>query len=265
MNSQKTGIEIKISFALVCIFFLLATHPSFAGETLVVGWKSWPPHQFTDERGNLKGLNIELMTAILEKANFKAEFIEVPWIRGLEWLKYGKIDIVMGGVKTNERERYAYFSDTYLKMEYNAFFIKKVDREKYKSIESLKDIIGIDFRLGVLRGGIFSKEYEQLIKRADFKKHIEEVNSSFQNIEKLMLNRIDGFISDELFGIAAIKKGGYTSKISILFYLNSEKEASAHLMFSKESMTKIQVDRINNALKEMKVDGSYEKILKTYK
>ena len=140
---------------MVLAIVLFFADASFAKDTIVVGWHNWPPHQMINDDGDLVGVNIELITKIFNRAGLKAKFRKIPWKRNLKELKDGTIDVAMSALKTSEREEYAYFSDTHFKLEYNVLFINKSDKEKYRSIKSLKDILGTDFRLGVALGFVY--------------------------------------------------------------------------------------------------------------
>lgn len=265
MRREINFTNLKRILITITAIACLNTGVALAEDTLVIGWYDWAPHQTEDKNGNLVGANIELMTALCKRAGFKAEFRKMPWKRILKSLQKGRVDIATSASKTEERGKYAYFSDTYFKLEYNVMFTKKSDKAKYSSIKSLADTIGTDFKIGIIRGSVYSDEHEELLENKQFTKNIHPVNSEKSNIAKLMKGRIDGFIADELGGAVMIKELGLSDKIEILFYLYEEKDAEAYLMFSKKSMTKAQVDKMNSALKKMKSDGSYEKLLSKYK
>lgn len=58
----------------------------------------------------------------------------------------------MSAQKTKDREEYAYFSDSYFKLEYNAMFVRNENLERLKKIKSLKSTIDSNFKFGITRG-----------------------------------------------------------------------------------------------------------------
>jgi polar amino acid transport system substrate-binding protein len=143
--------------------------------------------------------------------------------------------------------------------------VTKASRQKYQKMKDLKDILNTNFIIGVTYGASYSDEYEALLKNKDFKKHLAPVSSLISNIRKLMQGRIDGFIEDELTGTATSKKMGLGDQIRILFYLYGIEDAKSYLMYSKKTFTKEQVAKLDQALIDMKKDGTYNKILAKYK
>ncbi len=265
MGNKQFMIQKTLFIMTILLVSFLCSGVVLAKDTLVVGWDDWAPHQIVDKNGILVGANIELITEISNRAGFKVQFRKMPWKRNLVELESGTVDIALSASKTEERAKYANFSDTYFKLEYNVMFVRKSDKAKFSSIKSLKDIIDADFKVGATLGSVYSDEYEELLKNKKFTDKVQNVSEEKLNVEKLMKGRIDGFIADELGGISLIKESGYENQIDILFYLYGEKDASSYLMFSKKSMTKEQVDKMNSALNGMKKDGSYKKIINKYK
>jgi len=264
MNAS-VGLIRKAFISVIAIFSMMFMSLSAnAAEDLIIGWYDWSPHQMKDASGKLTGVNIELMEEISNRAGFKPRFQEKPWKRIVEELKQGKVDVATSASKTDERAKFAYFTEDYFKLEYNVMFVLKENKDKFSGIKTLTDVIGKNFNIGITRGSIYSDEHDELAKNPEFNKHISPVGKAKQNLEKLLAGRIDGFIEDELSGAKMIKEAGLEGKIEILFYLYSEEYASAYLMLSKKSLNQAKVDRINKALAEIKADGTYEKILSKY-
>jgi len=51
---------------------------------LVVGWVNWQPFSFRNEQQQLRGLDVELLDAIFQRAGYQARFSEMPWARVLQ-------------------------------------------------------------------------------------------------------------------------------------------------------------------------------------
>ncbi len=112
---------------------------------------------------------------------------------------------------------------------------------------------------------INDEKYNKLLKENKFIDNLDEANSTQLNIIKLMNNRIDGLIGDEISVYQYIKKLGYSDKIVKLFYLYSAEEAKGYLMFSKKSISYETINKINKTIITIKQNGSYDEIINNYK
>ncbi|GAB6095366.1 hypothetical protein JCM14469_16180 [Desulfatiferula olefinivorans] len=170
----------------------------------------------------------------------------------------------MSASKNSERGEYVYFSDSFFKLAYNCLYVRSEDAEKYQSVKTLKDFLNYNVNLGVKIGASYSNEYDELKKNNALMKKIQAVPQDIQNIKKLAVGRIDGFLCGEFAGKAVIKEAGLEGNIHKLIYLYGEEEASSFLMFSKKSMNENQVEKIDQALKSIKVDGTHKRIMNKY-
>ena len=179
---------------LIVLGLLLGTTSSWATCQLSVGWDPWPPYLFVDDKGQLTGLDKEIATAIAKEAKCTLVFKKRPWKRQLRDVQNGEIDCVTGASKNPKREKYAYFSNAY-RSEFVALFVRKGESGKYQ-IQSLADIPGKSFRLGLSRGYFYGEQYERLSKNQQFNEWIQLTKGDEQNYKKLIKNRIEG--SDEI-------------------------------------------------------------------
>ena len=80
--------------------------------TLKVGWESWHPYIYA-ENNQLKGIEYQYLMAISDAINCRLEFVELPWIRALQELELGRIDLLYGASYSPQRHRFAHFSIPY--------------------------------------------------------------------------------------------------------------------------------------------------------
>lgn len=228
-------------------------------KKLIMGWESWPPFCYKDNKDNLVGLDIELITHILNEAGYSLEYEEIPWARSLKWLKDGEIHIAASASKSMEREAFAYFSEPYQKEAY-LMFVRKGEASKY-SLKSLKDIKGSSFRFGIMRESLYGDEFERLMKDPAFASHVEEVTTDEQNHRKLFANRFEGFIQEYSRMATDGREKGVFDKVEPLFVIE---ENQLHVMFSKQSTNPDIVNAFNSGLKKIMRDGTYIKIFRKY-
>jgi len=74
----------------------------------------YPPFEFVDEAGNIKGFDPELMTAIAEEAGFEFEFVNTRWDGIFVALASGEFDAVISAATIYpDRAEMVNFSDPY--------------------------------------------------------------------------------------------------------------------------------------------------------
>jgi len=226
-----------------------------------LGWEPWAPYQFLDDKKQLTGLDIELVTAIVKKIGCNITHKNVQWKRHLKELEQGRIDLASGASKTPEREVYAFFSDAY-RNEYISLYVRKGESNKY-DVKSLKDILKTPFILGVTRGYYYGEEFANLLKNPQFIRRLQYVKNDEQHYDKLVKNRIDGFLPDHFTAQDKIKEKDLIGKIErhpMPIILTGD----IFVMLSKKSLSPAIVKDFNNGLNQIKDDGTYRKILDKY-
>mgnify|MGYP000229219900 CR=1 FL=1 len=261
--SNKTNHKYHSIIVVSALYiFCFYTQASFAEPSceLKMGWEPWEPYQFLNKDKQLTGLDIELIGAVVKEMGCKIQFKQKPWKRLLVEAKNGSMDIVAGASKTEERQKWAYFTDIY-REETRVLFTLNGTSKQYP-FKLLKDFIGTGFIIGVNRGAFNGDEFDQLMQKKDFKKMIQVVSKESQNHDKLIAKRIDGYIGDAISGINLLHKKNIYNKIEIHpVKINS---SGIYVMFSKKSTTLDLVKRFNDSLNRLKKNGVYDIILKTY-
>ncbi|WP_044872571.1 transporter substrate-binding domain-containing protein [Pseudomonas sp. LFM046] len=69
----------------------------------------WPPFRIAGEGGELRGLDMDLLTELERRTGLRFEVQRAPWSRGLAALERGSADLMTGLARTPERERYIDF------------------------------------------------------------------------------------------------------------------------------------------------------------
>jgi polar amino acid transport system substrate-binding protein len=157
---------------------------SIYSQKLVVISDSWPP--YFDITIESKGLAVEILEAALENKNYVFEYKEVPGIRAEGGVDRNNYDVLLNVWKSKEREKKFLFSDSYITNKL-VFYKLKCDNFEFKNFDSLKGK-----KIGTRRGYYYD---ENLMNSEDF--YLIPVNSSIQNLQKLISGRIDIFIEDK--------------------------------------------------------------------
>lgn len=225
-----------------------------------IAWESWEPFQYRDAGGKYIGIDIDMITAILEKMGCQYVFLEATWARAMLEIQHGRIHLAMGASKTPERETFAYFSTPY-RQESFALFVRKGEAAKYQ-FANLKDMLSVPFRLGVTRGYYYGEEYAKLSATPEFQAILDEMTNDNLHYAKLVAHRIDGFLAEPMVSILELRKKGMSDQVEAhpLRLFSSD----ISVMFSKQLITPEFVQTFNRYLAELQANGTFEAILKKY-
>lgn len=241
---------------LIALCLLSASVISYAKD-LHVGWELWYPYQYRNSQQELLGLDFEIFNAILSKAGFTSEYTELPWKRHLHYIKTGEMDVAMGASISDERKRYARFTQSYRK-ETIKLFVRKGKAKSIK-LNTLNDLAHSNYMVGIESGYYYGDEYKELMKTTEFPEHIIEVVDIEENVTLLLKGHIDGFLVDP----ATIKSFANKYQMNGEFEQHSLNiyQSDIHIMFSKVAVEQNVVTAIDNAISVMKKSGELEKII----
>lgn len=92
-----------------------ASHAKNASlKTLNVGSDLYPPFVYSDEYGNIVGLDVEILTEALARIGYKPKYQLIDWEKKKELLANGELDCVMGSFSMTGRENEYHWAGPYL-------------------------------------------------------------------------------------------------------------------------------------------------------
>lgn len=92
-----------------------ASHAKKASlKTLNVGSDLYPPFVYSDEYGNIVGLDVEILTEALARIGYKPKYQLIDWEKKKELLANGELDCVMGSFSMTGRENEYRWAGPYL-------------------------------------------------------------------------------------------------------------------------------------------------------
>jgi polar amino acid transport system substrate-binding protein len=250
---------MKPYFLLLLITLLFQSHVK--ADELSVGWELWYPYQYHNKNRQLVGLDIDSFNAIMAEAKLSFTTAEIPWNTHLNFIKRGKMDVAMGASWSKEREEYAYFSQAYRK-ETVKLFVKK-GTAKNIHLQTLSNLGGSQYIVGVESGYFYGKEYDELIKTEAFKKNISEVIDLEENVTLLMEGKLDGFLVDPNTMQSFVKKYQFEGEFEphpLEIY-----SADIFIMLSRKSSNTDTLHKINKAIATLTNNGELKRISDSWK
>lgn len=208
---------------------------------------TYAPFSFHDQNGQLTGFDIDIAKEVFKRLNIKPQFIETKWdgmIAGLDAKRY---DLVANEVSiTPDRQQKYDFSDPYIVSK--AVLVVGANNN---TIHSYNDLNG-------------KKVAESLTSNfnALAKQHgavITPVDGFNQAVDLLTSGRIDGTINDSL-SYLDLKKQRPDLPIKVAY---TEPDATQNAFLFRKGNPDF-VKAVNQALADMKKDGTYLKISKKW-
>ncbi|TYT73787.1 transporter substrate-binding domain-containing protein [Desulfobotulus mexicanus] len=240
----------RVLLVMFTIFFIAM--PCFAGGVVSMASDPWPP--FADPAHPHGGLSVEIAKAAFGTQGYTVTMEFMPWARVIQTVSLGELDLVAGAWMSDERKENFMFSEPFLINEIR-FIKRKGDPFKYSGLETLPGL-----KVGVIRSYSYSDEfmnYPGVI--------IEPVNNFITNIRKLVAGRIDLTLEDEIVGMNSLSILDPALAGNIEFTGPSLASKPLYVLSGlKNPRHKEIIEAFNKGLKEIKANGTYDRIMASY-
>jgi polar amino acid transport system substrate-binding protein len=233
---------------------LVLTSMSYACETLSVnGADDWYPY-FSRHDSEHLGIMGDIVTQAADRAGVEVNFRpSMPWKRILFNLGSGRLDIIAGSLKTQQREKQFQFSNAVHLAELRVF----VRKDRSFKFTQLSDLVGKQG--GKVRGMSLGQKADNYAFNNLVIDDLPSPKSLFQMVES---GRVDYGIFYWSTGMQEIERYNLSSIIEVLpTALATE---GLYIAFSKSSLCQSQITLLNNEIQKMKDDGSIEPIIQYY-
>ncbi|HEY6631664.1 MAG TPA: amino acid ABC transporter substrate-binding protein [Rhizobiaceae bacterium] len=245
------------SLALAGALQAAAALPSQAGENLDaikaagvirIGTEgTYAPFTYHDASGKLVGFDVEIGEAVAEKLGVKPEFVEGKWDGLIAGLDVNRYDAVINQVGiTEERKQKFDFSDPYIASK--AALIVREDNADIKGFGDLK---------GKKAAQSLTSNYGKMAEEAGAE--LVGTDGFDQSIALVVQGRADATLNDSL-SFLDFKKKQPDAPVKIAATAD---DASYSGIIVRKGDPEL-VAAINQALKDIKADGTYQKIADTY-
>jgi polar amino acid transport system substrate-binding protein len=257
---MKKIIKSAVLVALALTFALTFTA---CGNSNVSGTKddpliaamepTFPPFDTTDKNGDLDGFDVDLLNAIAKDQDLVIKWKNMEFDGLIPALDSGNADIVASGVTiTKARAKKVDFSDSY----YDSGLALAVAKDNSK-INSLDDLT-TDMIVGAQIGTSGAKKAEELKKEGKIK-DVKTYNGLDVTFNDLANGTVDAVINDLPVTKNYIEK--QPDKIKIV---GDTINAESYGIAVKKGNDKL-LEKINDGLKNMKDNGTYDKLYKKWK
>jgi polar amino acid transport system substrate-binding protein len=226
---------------------------------LILGFDNWEPYQYSDVGGKTTGLDIELISAVTNKMNCNISYQQDTWVALLNKLKNGEVDMLLGASKTEEREKFALFSDPYRTEEFSLYIRKD---EAYTDRTTVSDFIHGGSKIGIVEDYYYGPEVSMLLEGSATSQYFSPGMMGELNVARLLDHDIDGFLEDSFVGASLLRRKALSDYI--VAHGITINTGDAFVMFSKNSISEAQVQLFNKHLLTIKTNGEYKDIVDKY-
>ena len=235
------------------IAFLLALLPLFATINIhadaikVVSDTAYAPFEFKDSDQTYKGIDVDIINKVAELKSWNINMTFPGFDAAVNAVQSGQADAIMAGMtKTKDREKVFTMSDTY----YDTKVV--IATTKTHAIRSYSQLKGKT--VGVKNGTAAQRFLEKIKNKYKFT--IKTFDTTDLTYNSLNSGSIDAMMDDQPVIEYAIKQG-QNLKIS----MKGEAVGSFAFGVKKGSKYEYLVTEFNEALAQMKKDGSLDKII----
>lgn len=184
---------------LLLCFGILALN--IYSQSYTMGTDEWQPFRI-DVDGKLYGIDIDLLDIIENKIELELNVSRKPWVRCLEDMKTGNVDLMLGLAYNDERAQYIKYLDTPYYSVTPVFFTKGKDIE-INSYEDLKN-----YRIGYVKGSSYFPKFDN-----DEELNKIPVAHETQLIEMLFRGSIDIIIGTDIQIKYELKEKGLSKTV----------------------------------------------------
>ncbi len=252
---------MKKMILIGCMSFLLWAQSGMAEDTTVsVYAMDLAPYFWLNEQGQWQGLYAELATALIEQAGMQPKFKVLPWIRGVEYLKSGKLEMTSLLSKTPEREEFIHFIGV-SGIEQTTLLVKQDEVAKFQALQTLDDLVQEGYTWGIRDQTFYSEEFNHRLETdAAFRSHFDIIVKIKLNALKAAKgNRFSGAFVDRI-GMSYALKTDDTYKglamVIVPFFLPADVYFGVSKRIAPEKLEKLQA-----AYDTLNAQGAFEAIV----
>ncbi len=249
-----------IQQSCICLFFCFVATIGVAAEQVkepfLLVEDPWPPYAMgAAGEAPDDGLIVKVMEELFRRIDQPLRMELCPWKRCIYMVQNQRADGLMLTVKTAEREKFAYFAEP--------FFINKIHfyhtLGRDFSWNNFSDLKGL--AIGVVAGSKYSQEFQDAI--VEFDLQVETVTSIAINFNKLKAGHID--ITPVLDVVAMeIIEGNHAFHQQFVSAEKPLRTSAMQMAIARSSSLMDYTDSIDQTIREMKEDGTVERIYNEY-
>ncbi len=246
----------RVSIIACCLSLWLVPAMASAEEFSILTFE-YAPYSYTAGNGEVKGSAVDVVREAFRRTGHTARIKVVPFARALVMLKDGLADGFFTAYKNPEREVYADFSREVVMPQVQVLFVNSKS-----TIEFDGDLAKLGaYRFGAVTDMSYGSVFDAAVNNKAISK-IERVTTQAANFRKLAVNRVDVVPCNRDIGLYEISELKLQGKIKYL--TPSVQSIPSYIAYSKLRNLGDLRDKLDEALRDMKSDGTHQRIVEQY-
>ncbi|MDT8989920.1 transporter substrate-binding domain-containing protein [Curvibacter sp. APW13] len=225
---------------------------SVSAQTLTVVTEEYPPYNYLDANKQVAGLSTEVVKEVLRRAKLDYRINLYPWARAYH-MAQEQANVLIYSIGRNA-QREALFQWVDIIAPYNVYMYRLKSRPEVQlqKVEQLSR-----YRIGAVRDDVRAQYLEKMGITAEL------VVEDSANARKLASQRIDLFPIDEIAMVALYRREGLDPASVEKALALPDLSAGLYMAFSLKTPPEL-VERCRSALRDMRRDGTLDKIKSAY-
>jgi polar amino acid transport system substrate-binding protein len=229
-----------------------AEPPPPPAKVIVVGTDAaYAPFESQNEKGEIVGLTIDVLTAVAQKAGIEVKFVNTPWEGIFNSLQQGDRDMLASSITiTDERKQTMDFTNPYFDA-YQLIAVKQ--NSKVAKFDDLKKL-----KVGVQTGTTGDEAVTKLLGKTSTA--IKRFESTPLALKELEAGGVDAVVADN-----GVVVNYVTNNADAKFKTVSDKAfvPEQYGFAVKKGNTEL-LEKLNKGLADIKADGTYDQIHAKY-
>jgi len=251
----KILIVNKIKLLILLFLFDISVVSAHHSQ-IVLAINHAPPYTFVDTNQQASGVILDIMRRLEADLGFELEVVSCPFPRCLKLAQEGKVDVVGGLIKTEERNKYLDFIEPAY-MELNSSFVFYALKNKGLVVNRYEQLIGK--RIAVVRKAAHFERFD-----TDITLNKIMVPSEKVAMDMLLKDRVDIVIGVEDTADHALQFLNQAShKLQKLNYRHTDK-ILGYAAFSRKYHDLFILNRIKQKMRSFQKNGVLTELVKPY-
>ncbi|WP_018124984.1 substrate-binding periplasmic protein [Desulfovibrio oxyclinae] len=241
--------RISLAFALI----LLLSAAAFA-EPLKIVTLSYPPYEFMED-GKVKGVATRVVREVFQRMDVEIEIELLEWADALEAVRTGEADAIYTAFRTPEREEFLVYPTTELVGQVTSLFVREGSAIDYNG-----DLVPLaKYSFGVVEKVSYGSFFDAAVEHGIIDKLIVSRNGE-QSVRRFLAGESDILVSNWLEAWTILDK--LNRKDGVRALSPPLQNIPSYLAFSKKSEHLDLVPGFEEALRSIRLDGTYGKLFK---
>jgi polar amino acid transport system substrate-binding protein len=235
----------------------VADAPAATPRPLRIAGERWAPfNNYANDRVR-PGFMLEIVAAILRKAQREWVYTELPWARAMQETRLGRFDALIGADKVGAAG--FDFPSEPIGYSVSRFFVRADSTWRYRGVDSLSGL-----RIGVLTGTMHGAEFDDYA--AKHRRSVDAISGPDyvrRSFVKLATGRIDAFLEDSTVAESFLRGSGQVGKFKEAGRLSAGTEV--HLAFAPGRADSRELAAlIDDGVRQLRRSGELQAILSRY-